>query len=164
MSLNNTCSNAHTTSGVNNINTKLYTKNDTDTNSTFTNSSTDSASKIEHELYQASDSDEHTETLESKDQCPATICTTNTIGLLKSRKLFKVLLDSGSSACLIKRSALPKGIVPRELKTPKRFKTLAGKLLTHSVVTLRDLRLPEFDKNRRVDQQCALILDSESYQ
>ena len=160
--MNNTCSNAHTTSGVKNINTTLYDKNDTDTNNTFTNSSTDSASKIEHELYQASDSDEHTETLESKDQCPATICTINTIGLLKSRKLFKVLLDSGSSACLIKRSALPKGIVPRELKTPKRFKTLAGKLLTHSVVTLRDLRLPEFDKNRRVDQQRALIFDSDS--
>eukprot|EP00957_Ditylum_brightwellii_P171108 13025402-Ditylum_brightwellii.AAC.1 len=38
----------------------------------------------------------------------ATICTTNTIGKLQSRNLLKTLLDSGSNACLIKRSALPK--------------------------------------------------------
>ena len=162
MSLNKTCFNAHTNSGVNNTNKELINNNNIDTNSTITNSSTNSASSLEHELYQALDSNESNNDLRAKDQCPATICITDTIGLLRSCKLFKVLLDSGSSACLIKRSALPNGIVPRQLSTPKRFKTLAGKLLTHSVVTLRDLRLPEFDKNRSVDQQRTLIFDSES--
>ena len=97
-----------------------------------------------------------------KNECPATICTADTIGLVRSRKLLRVLLDSGSSACLIKRSALPKGIIPKELATAKSFKTLAGKLQAQQMVTLRDLRLPEFDKNKRIGQQRALIFDSNS--
>eukprot|EP00957_Ditylum_brightwellii_P207636 15353851-Ditylum_brightwellii.AAC.1 len=43
-----------------------------------------------------------------KNETVATICIANTIGHLQSRKLLKVLLDSRSNACLIKRSALPK--------------------------------------------------------
>ena len=108
------------------------------------------------------DSSSNKETLKSRDQYPATICTADIIVLLRSCKLFKVLLDSGSNVCIIKRSVLLQGIIPKELKLPKWFKTLAGKLLTHSVVTLRDLRLPEFDKNQSIDQQRALIFDSES--
>ena len=42
------------------------------------------------------------------------------------------------------------------------FNTLAGKLLTQSVITMRDVRLPEFDKNRRVGQQKALIFDNDN--
>ena len=63
-----------------------------------------------------------------KNETPATICTANTIGLLSSRKLLRVLLDSGSNACLIKRSALPKGIIPKDLTNKKSFTTLAGTL------------------------------------
>ena len=37
-----------------------------------------------------------------KNETPATICTANTIGLIRSRKLLRVLLDSNSNACLIK--------------------------------------------------------------
>jgi hypothetical protein len=95
-----------------------------------------------------------------KNETPATICTANTIGLLRSRKLLRVLLDSGSNACLIKRSALPKGIIPKDLTDKKSFTTLAGTLSAKQMVTLRDLRLPEFDKNRRITQQRALIFDS----
>eukprot|EP00957_Ditylum_brightwellii_P072081 5479241-Ditylum_brightwellii.AAC.1 len=43
-----------------------------------------------------------------KNETLATICTANTIRHLQSRKFPKVLLDSGSNAYLIKRSALPK--------------------------------------------------------
>eukprot|EP00957_Ditylum_brightwellii_P155739 11857351-Ditylum_brightwellii.AAC.1 len=43
-----------------------------------------------------------------KNETLATICTANTSRHLQSRKLLKLLLDSGSNACLIKRSALPK--------------------------------------------------------
>ena len=117
--LDNTCSDAHTTSGVKNINNMLYNKNNNDTDSTLTSSSTKSANKTINELYQALDSSSNNEILELSSQCPATIYTADTIGLLMSRKLFKILLDSGSSACLIKRSALPQGIIPRELKSPK---------------------------------------------
>ena len=95
-------------------------------------------------------------------ETPVTICTANTIGCLRSRKLLRVMLDSGSMGCLIKRSALPKGIVPQELSKTKNFNTLAGKLSAYEKVVLRDVRLPEFDKNRRISEQRALIFDSDT--
>jgi hypothetical protein len=36
-----------------------------------------------------------------------------------------------------------------------------GKIQVQEVLTLRDLRLPEFDKNRRISQQKALVFDNE---
>ncbi len=38
---------------------------------------------------------------------------------------------------------------------------IAGKLQAQEVVTLRDLRLPEFDKNRPISQQKALVFDND---
>ena len=157
----NVCNNAYTNSevNINNIN-MLFSNTDNDTNSTLPCNSIESASEKSEELYQINNSNNERETISLKNECPATICIADTIGLLKSRKLLKVLLDSGSSSCLIKRSILPQGIIPKELNSPKYFNTLAGKLLAQSVVTLRDIRLPEFDKNRRVDQQRAMIFDN----
>ena len=40
--------------------------------------------------------------------------------------------------------------------------TLAGKLSSQEVVVLRDLRLPEFDKNLRIDQQKCLVFDNDN--
>ena len=102
----------------------------------------------------------HEHTGLDKFECPATICVTNSIGAVRSRRLLRVLLDSGSSTCLIKRSALPKGIQPQELAQSKSLKTLAGTVMSTQVVTLRDIRLPEFDKNRKIAQQRALVFDS----
>ena len=51
---------------------------------------------------------------------PVTICTANTIGTLRSRKMFRVLFDSGTNKVLINRSALPNGIIPRELNETKK--------------------------------------------
>ena len=96
----------------------------------------------------------------TKSECPATICIANSIGAVRSRRLLKVLLDSGSSQCLIKKSALPKGIVPKKLTESKSLKTLAGSILSTQVVTLQDIRLPEFDKNRKIAQQKALVFDN----
>ena len=53
-------------------------------------------------------------------ETPVTICSANTIGCIESRKLVRVLLDSGSTGCLIKRSALPKDVVPKELTNNKK--------------------------------------------
>ena len=89
-----------------------------DINSTLCSDSIESApNNSKNELYQVDNSDVDDTT--SLNQCPATISAAGTIGLLKSRKLLKVLLDSGSSACLIKRSALPQGIIPKELNSPE---------------------------------------------
>ena len=40
-------------------------------------------------------------------ETPTTICTVKTIGAFISHKVLRILLDSGSSKTLIKRSALP---------------------------------------------------------
>ena len=40
--------------------------------------------------------------------------------------------------------------------------TLAGKLISQEVVVLRDMRLPEFDKNKRIDQQKCLVFDNDN--
>ena len=79
-----------------------------------------------------------------RNETSASICTANTIGLIRSRKLLRVLFDSGSNACLINISVLLKGIIPRGLSHKKSFRTLAGKLSASQMVKLRDVRLPEF--------------------
>jgi hypothetical protein len=39
-------------------------------------------------------------------------------------------------------------------------KSLAGCLKMQEVVTMWDIRLPEFDKNRRINQQKVLVFDN----
>jgi len=95
-----------------------------------------------------------------KNETPATICTVNTIGAIHIRQLFCILLDSGASCCLIKWSSLPMGVVLKNLPTGKNIKTLSGQVMTQQVVTLHNIRLPEFDKNRRITQQKALVFNN----
>ena len=93
-------------------------------------------------------------------ETPTTICTAKTIGAVKSHKILRILLDSGSRKTLIKRSALPRGTKPKKLSKTKTLTTLAGNVAAAEVITLRDIRLPEFDKNRRIEEQKALVFDA----
>ena len=88
-------------------------------------------------------------------ECPVTICTADTIGAVKSRRLLRVLLDCGLTVSMIKRSVLPPKVVTKTISETKNISTFAGKLQAQEVVTLRDLTLPEFDKNRHISQQKA---------
>ena len=90
---------------------------------------------------------------------PITIMVVDTMGLKKSRSLLKVLFDPGSTKSLISRKALPRMAQLIPLSSAKKVTTLAGSMQTKDMVHLRDLRLPEFDKNRRIDEQKALIFD-----
>jgi hypothetical protein len=54
---------------------------------------------------------------------------------------------------MIKRSALPKGVITKLLGDTKLVKTFVGCLKMQEVLTMQDLKLPEFDKNRRINQQ-----------
>jgi len=81
-----------------------------------------------------------------KYESPVTICTADTIGSLRSRRLFRVLLDSGSTVSMIKRSALPEGVLTKEISQTKIVRTLAGKLKTQEAVTMQDLHLPKLIK------------------
>ncbi len=146
--------------------------NNTDDNKSITNkiaSSADSAItkeinllQCEENLYTSNDNKKKLKVHDTRSECPATICIAGTIDAIKSKRLFRVLLDSGSSACLIKKSALPKYCKPKELSVGKSFKTLAGKISSTQVVTLKEIRLPEFDKNRRITEQRALVFDNPS--
>jgi hypothetical protein len=60
---------------------------------------------------------------------------------------------------LIKRSALQKGIITKVIGATKLVRTLAGHLKTQEVVTMRNLRLPKFNKNRCINQQKVLVFD-----
>ncbi len=40
------------------------------------------------------------------------------------------------------------------------MRTLAGHLKTQEVITMQDIRPPEFDKNRHINQQKALVFDN----
>ena len=80
----------------------------------------------------------------------------DTIGLIKSRKLLRVLLDPGSSGTMINESIVRKDAVPVPLSRNKTIKTIAGKMAISKIIHLRDIRLPEFDKNCKISQQKAL--------
>jgi hypothetical protein len=63
---------------------------------------------------------------------------------------------------MIKRSALPKGVVTKLLGDTKLVRTLAGHLKTQEVFAMRDIILPEFDKNRCINQQKVLVFDNDN--
>jgi hypothetical protein len=58
---------------------------------------------------------------------------------------------------MIKRSALPKGVIKKLLGDTKLVRTLAGHLKTQEAITMRDIKLPEFDMNRCITQQKVLV-------
>jgi hypothetical protein len=63
---------------------------------------------------------------------------------------------------MIKRSVLPKGVITKVVGDTKLVMTLAGHPKTQKVVTMQDLRLPKFDKNRRINQQKVLFFDNDN--
>jgi hypothetical protein len=99
-----------------------------------------------------------------KQELPVTICTTDTIGTIRSQRHFQVLLDSGSYISMIKRSALPKGVITKLLGDTNLVRTLAGCLKTQEVITMQGLRLPKFDKNRHINQQQVLVFNNKQQQ
>ncbi len=63
---------------------------------------------------------------------------------------------------MIKRSALPNGVITKLLGDTKLVRTLAGRLKMQEVIMMWDIRLPEFDKNRRINQQKVLVFDNDN--
>ena len=84
---------------------------------------------------------------------PTSIMVVDTISAVRSRTLLKVLFDPGSTATLINRKCLPKHCKAIPIKQECKINTLAGSCETKFVVVMRNLRLPELDKNRVVDQE-----------
>jgi hypothetical protein len=63
---------------------------------------------------------------------------------------------------MIKRSDLPKGVITKLLSDTKLVRALAGHLKMQKVITMQDIRLPEFDKNRCINQQKVLVFDNDN--
>jgi hypothetical protein len=61
---------------------------------------------------------------------------------------------------MIKRLTLPKGIITKLLGDTKLVRTLTGCPKTQEVITMQDLRLPKFGKNRCINQQKVLVFDN----
>ena len=101
-------------------------------------------------------------TLSNKNLTPVTIMVVDTIGAVKSRQLLKILLDSGSTTTLINKRCLPKKCQPCQISQSRIVNMLAGTYQSSAMVVMRNLRLLEFDKNRNVEQQKALIFESET--
>jgi hypothetical protein len=90
------------------------------------------------------------------------ILVVDAISSVRSRRLLKVLLDSGSTTTLINKRCLPRHCKPNEISSSRQVNTLAGTYTSTEVVIMRNLRLPEFDRNRNVNQQKALVFQSET--
>jgi hypothetical protein len=93
---------------------------------------------------------------------PVTIMIADTIGTVRSRRLLKILQDSGSTRTLVNKKCLPRKCQPCPISKSRMVNTLAGSYQSSEMVVMRNLRLQELDKNRNIDQQKALIFESET--
>jgi hypothetical protein len=96
-----------------------------------------------------------------KDWVPLSLLISRSIQGVESRRLLRVLFDSGGTNILIHSKCLPKGASPVVLKDgPTKLKTMAGDFVSTPSTYLKDLVLPEFDKTRRVEGIRAFIFDA----
>jgi hypothetical protein len=63
---------------------------------------------------------------------------------------------------MIKRSALPKGIIIKLIDDTKLVRTFPGCLKTKEAIMMQDLRLPKFDKNRCINQHKVFVFDNDN--
>jgi hypothetical protein len=93
---------------------------------------------------------------------PVTIMVVETISSVRSRTLLKVLLDTESTTKLINKKCLPRHCKPCKISSSRKVNTLAGTYTSAEIVIMHNLRLPELNKNRNVNQQKALVFQSET--
>jgi hypothetical protein len=93
---------------------------------------------------------------------PVIIMAVDTISSVRSRRLRRVLFDSGSTTTLISKICLPRHCKPCKISSSRKVNTLAGTYTSMEIVIMHNLRLLEFDKNRNVNQQKALLFQSET--
>ena len=86
----------------------------------------------------------------------------DTILSVKSRKLSKVLFDTGSTATLINRRCLPKHCKPYQVSATRKVNTLSGSYNSTEMVIMQNIQLPELDSGRNIEQQKALVFKSKT--
>ena len=91
---------------------------------------------------------------------PSSLLTCKSIHTHESRRLLKILFDSGGSHTMIDSSCLPVGVNPTLLPNPTQMQTIAGSINTNRYVRLSEISLPEFDRSKIIDGNVALVFDS----
>ena len=76
-------------------------------------------------------------------------------------KLLRVLLDSGGSDSMCARHLIPNGARLDQIPTRTLMNTLAGTYAPMGSVTMTDMRIPAFDKNRIVKSHSFLVFDTQ---
>jgi hypothetical protein len=99
---------------------------------------------------------------QNKKLTPVAIMVADSIDAVRSIKLLKVFLDSGSTTDLINKNCLPKKCEPCQISQSRMVNTLAGSYQSSAMVMMRNLRLLELDKNRNIEQKKALIFESDT--
>ena len=74
--------------------------------------------------------------------------------------IVRTLLDSGSGKTLINKSALPEGAEVRPCENKDAMNTMAGIFQPTGYVILKNLKLPEIDKDLSINGQMAYVFDS----
>jgi hypothetical protein len=86
----------------------------------------------------------------------------DSIGAVRSRKLLKVLLDSGSTTTLVNKKCLPKRCRPCQISQSRMVNKLACSYQSSAMEVMCNLRLPEIDKHTNIEQQNAIIFEADT--
>ncbi|MGH7974079.1 MAG: reverse transcriptase domain-containing protein [bacterium] len=92
---------------------------------------------------------------------PETLMTVRRMGESVVRKHYNVLLDSGSTVCMIAFSCIPDNVAQRKTSSLS-FQTTNGVMKSSSMVYLNDIHLPEFSKTRCIPEFEAYVYDDSS--
>lgn len=97
-------------------------------------------------------------TTKRKDVIPVTMMMVRDIQNTESKRVMRVLLDTGASRTMINSKMLPKGATPTLIENSN-FTTVAGSFQSKRQVYLNQIILPEFDKTRKIDGISAYVFD-----
>lgn len=92
---------------------------------------------------------------------PMSFIVAKTINGKTSMRLLRALFDSGGSATMIHDRCLPRGCEPTLLTNPITSNTIAGNFVSDTCVQLKEITLPEFDRNKKIDGQGAFVFRGE---
>ena len=96
-----------------------------------------------------------------QNEVPTTLAVVKYIQNFESKRLMRVLFDSGGSHSLIHSSCLPPGACPSLLPEGKKaLQTIAGTFQSQREVYCKGIALPEFNKTRSVDGVSCFVFDA----
>ena len=90
---------------------------------------------------------------------PATLLLIKNIQNETSQRLLSVLFDSGSTKTMIHKRCLPPRAKPNILPERQKMNTIVGQYYAQEEVTMEDVVLPEFDRNKHIQKQKALVFE-----